>query len=104
MRSFSLSLFLADLVGRTGIQHNCLPRIGNRDGASALKRCYLIRRSTERLRLGDHAVNGSLIVVGLGSLSRFTCAGDVRNRDSRNDGDDGDDNEKFDQAERRVEL
>ena len=66
--------------------------------------CYNGIGIASRLDIGQEA--RLLFKVGCiaGSDSGVTGTGDVRNRDSRDDGDNCDDNEKFDQAERRVEL
>ena len=58
---------------------------------------------SERSQLIRHLLELSSVITCLSCLRCLARAGDVRNRDSRNDGDNRDDNEKFDQAERRVE-
>ena len=54
--------------------------------------------------LSNDPVNGRLIVTCLRLNRCIARSGNIWNRDSRNDGDNRDDNEKLNQAERRVDL
>ena len=71
-----------------GCQGVCVDRAGISQRGQLVRHLREVRRVHARL-----SIDG-----------RFARSGDVRDRDSRDDGDNRDDNEKFDQAERRVEL
>ena len=61
-------------------------------------------RSSQRFNLTCHVFIRVRVVCGLSIHRSVTSSSNIWNSDSRDDGDDRDDNEKFDQAEGRVEL